>query len=174
MKRFLILALVLVAGTACADDLVRAVQTKLTRLGYYDGAADGAWGSQTAAGVRRFQVAQKLRVTGELNPATLNALGIKTQPAPAPVDPAVALADIFVGGPYLNAPPDFQVRTVKKAQQNLKLLGFYNGPANGMPAPALTEALRAYQQANRFKTTGRLDKTTLQALDLLYLSSDGG
>jgi len=59
---------------------------------------------------------------------------------------------------------------VKKAQQNLRLLGFYNGPANGVPTTALSDALRTYQKDNRFKTTGRLDKTTLQALDLLTLA----
>jgi hypothetical protein len=52
------------------------------------------------------------------------------------------------------------------------VLRFYRGPVNGMPNAALTQALVDYQAANRFKRTGRLDKTTLQALDLLYLSSD--
>ncbi len=175
MKRLLILALVLLAAPAFADPLTTAVQSKLARLGYYTGGVDGEWGSQTAAAVRRYQVAQKLRVTGELNPATLNALGIKSAPAerPAPaIDPGKALADIFVGGPYLNTPPEFQVRTVRKAQENLKVLGFYRGPANGRPDASLTQALVDYQLANRFKTTGRLDKTTLQGLDLLYLASD--
>ena len=179
MKPFALLALLVVfTGSAFADQVTAAVQSKLARLGYYTGTVDGAWGSQTAAAVRRFQVAKELRVTGELNPATLNALGIKTQEpappqsAPRPVDPAKALADIFVGGPYLNTPPEFQVRTIKKAQENLKVLGFYRGPVNGMPNGALTQALVDYQAANRFKRTGRLDKTTLQALDLLYVSTD--
>jgi peptidoglycan hydrolase-like protein with peptidoglycan-binding domain len=167
VKALLAALLALVAlATARADDTVAAVQTRLVKLGYYSGDVDGQWGSQTAAAVRRFQIARELRVTGELNAATLSALGIKSAPL-APNSRAVALADIFVGGPYLSAPPAFQVSIVKKAQQNLKLLGFYSGPANGAPDTALAEALRAYQKAHRFKTTGRLDKTTLQALDLL-------
>ena len=169
MKALLAAFLALVAlAVARADDTVAAVQSRLAKLGYYAGAVDGQWGSQTAAAVRRFQVAKELRVTGELNAATLNALGVKAAP-PAPTSRAVALADIFVGGPYLTAPPDFQVSIVKKAQQNLKLLGFYGGPANGAPDATLTDALRAYQKAHRFKASGRLDKTTLQALDLLTL-----
>lgn len=177
MKPLALLALLLIfTGSAFADQVTAAVQSKLARLGYYDGKVDGAWGSQTAAAVRRFQVAKELRVTGELNPATLNALGIKppapSRPAPPQVDPGKALADIFVGGPYLNTPPEFQMRTVKKAQENLKVLGFYRGPVNGMPDGALTQALVNYQAANRFKRTGRLDKTTLQALDLLYISDE--
>jgi peptidoglycan hydrolase-like protein with peptidoglycan-binding domain len=162
------LLLALTIGAARADDVVLAAQTRLARLGYYDGKADGAWGKNTSLAVQRFQAAKKIRVTGELNPATLNALGIKVPEQP--VSRGVALADLFVGGPYLTAPPEFQVQTVKKAQQNLRLLGFYNGPANGVPTTALSDALRTYQKDNRFKTTGRLDKTTLQALDLLTLA----
>jgi peptidoglycan hydrolase-like protein with peptidoglycan-binding domain len=139
-------------AVAQADEIVTAVQSRLAKLGYYAGEVDGEWGSQTAAAVRRFQVAKELRVTGELNAATLNALGVKAPP-PVPNARAVALADLFV----------------KKAQQNLKLLGFYGGSANGAPDAALTDALRAYQKAHRFKASGRLDKTTLQALDLLTL-----
>ncbi len=174
MKRFLLasaffsLALV---SLARADDVVLAAQAKLARMGYYDGKADGAWGKNTSLAVQRFQQAKNLRVTGELNVATLNVLGIKP-PAEKPVKPVsrgMALADLFVGGPYLTAPPEFQVQTVKKAQQNLRLLGFYRGPLNGAPNSDLTDALRAYQKDNRFRATGRLDKATLQALDLLTL-----
>lgn len=157
--------------TAHADEALKAVQTKLSRMGYYDGTVDGVWGSQTAAAVRRFQLAKDLRVTGELNDETLKALDVKAKPGEAPKSRAVALADVFVGGPYLNSPPEFQVRTVKEAQKTLKILGFYDGAANGQPTSQLTEALRSYQKANRFRATGRLDKTTLQALDLLTIPS---
>lgn len=171
VKALRLFATLLVFGfaSAHADDALKAVQTKLARMGYYDGTVDGAWGSQTAAAVRRFQLAQNLRVTGELDAGTLRALDVKTTPGTPPKSRAVALADVFVGGPYLTAPPEFQVRTVREAQKNLKLLGFYDGPADGQPNAALTEALRAYQKSSRFKATGRLDKATLQGLDLLTL-----
>jgi peptidoglycan hydrolase-like protein with peptidoglycan-binding domain len=61
------------------------------------------------------------------------------------------------------------VQVVQAAQKNLKLLGFYAGPVDGAPTPALKDSLRAYQKDHRFKATGRLDKTTLQALNLLTL-----
>jgi hypothetical protein len=114
-----------------------------------------------------------------LNPATLNALGIKqapTKPQKVKAEPQMSrsevLANIFAGGPYITAPPAFQIQTVENAQKNLKLLGFYSGPVDGAPTPALTESLRAYQKDHRFKASGRLDKTTLQALDLLTLPPD--
>jgi len=59
-----------------ADELIRSAQRKLAAMGYYKGTVDGAAGSMTAAAVRRFQVAQKLRVTGELTPETVKALGL--------------------------------------------------------------------------------------------------
>lgn len=85
-------------------------------------------------------------------------------------DPARAIADLFVGGPYLNAPTEFQIRTIRKAQQNLRTLGLYNGPVNGQPSPDLGLALQRYQRTSGFRQTGRLDKVTLQGLDLLYTS----
>jgi peptidoglycan hydrolase-like protein with peptidoglycan-binding domain len=152
-------------SNAIADEVVRSVQAQLQKAGFYEGSIDGTWGSQTAAGVRRYQLANDLRVTGELNEVTLNRMGI----APA-VPQYKALAALFKGGPYLTAPPDFQVATIRKAKENLKLLGYYNGPINGDPSPVLTRALEAYQRSAKFRASGRLDKTTLQALNLLTVS----
>ena len=56
---------------ALADGVVLSVQRELKQLGYYDGVVDGQMGSQTAAAIRRYQVAEKLKVTGEMNAQTL-------------------------------------------------------------------------------------------------------
>ena len=77
------LAAVLVSHAA-ADDVILGVQTKLKRLGYYNGVVDGQMGSQTAAAIRRFQIAQKLKVTGELNPQTLRRLNVPAPKARSP------------------------------------------------------------------------------------------
>lgn len=81
-------------------------------------------------------------------------------------DPAKDLANLFVGGPLLAASPEIQVATIRRAQDALRVLGYYRGPINGIPDPNLTFALRAYQKDSRFKATGRLDKITLQGLDI--------
>lgn len=161
------MAAIVCTPASWADDVVRAAQTQLRESGFYRGDIDGIWGSQTAAAVRRYQLAKDLRVTGELNEATLASLGLTSAPTPK----YKLLAELFRGGPYLNAPPEFQVATVRKAQENLKLLGYYNGPVNGDPSPALTNALQSYQRSAKFRATGRLDKTTLQALNLLTLNN---
>lgn len=55
---------------------VRAIQSKLERWGYYDGAVDGIYGSGTAAAVRRFQQKNGLTADGVAGPATLRAMGL--------------------------------------------------------------------------------------------------
>ena len=77
------LAVVFVSNSV-ADDVVLGVQTKLKHLGYYNGVVDGQMGSQTAAAIRRFQIAQRLKVTGQMNPQTLRRLGIVVPKARAP------------------------------------------------------------------------------------------
>ena len=150
--------------TLRADETVLATQKKLAQLGFYKGGADGQMGSQTSAAIRRYQIAENLKVTGELNRQTLEQLGIKgSTPAPA----YVAIADIFKGGPYISAGPEMQVSVIRQAQKNLKLLGYYNGPEDGMPNGSLVSALKIWQKSAGFRQTGRFDENSLKGLDLM-------
>lgn len=147
-----------------ADDTVLATQKKLAQLGFYKGEADGQTGSQTSAAIRRYQIAENLKVTGELNRQTLQQLGIKGS-APGPA--YVAIADIFKGGPYISAGPEMQVSVIRQAQKNLKLLGYYSGPEDGAPNGALVSAIRIWQKSAGFRQSGRFDENTLKGLDLM-------
>ena len=55
---------------------VKQIQTKLKRWGYYNGALDGIYGSQTLSAVRWFQSKNGLTVDGIAGPKTLAAMGI--------------------------------------------------------------------------------------------------
>ena len=57
---------------------VRTIQQKLRQWGYYDGAIDGIYGSETTEAVRYFQKKNGLTVDGVCGRATLQALGIST------------------------------------------------------------------------------------------------
>jgi peptidoglycan hydrolase-like protein with peptidoglycan-binding domain len=57
--------------------LIRTVQERLRAAGFPPGTIDGTLGPQTQQALRRFQNAQGLRSTGDLDEATLNALGIR-------------------------------------------------------------------------------------------------
>lgn len=157
-----------------ADQVITATQQKLKRLGYYDGVVDGQMGSQTSAAIRRYQLAENLKVTGELNAQTANSLGlvstapsVNNRPAPAPVPEYVAIADIFKGGPFISVGPQMQIAAIQQAQKNLRLLGYYNGPVDGKPSDSLVRALKAWQHSAGFRQTGRFDENTLKGLDLM-------
>src|SRR2546423_5393983 len=65
------------AVSVCADDNVRAVQEKLRDGGFYMGEIDGAYSSQLAAALTRYQIRKGLAVTGQLDIDTSDALGAK-------------------------------------------------------------------------------------------------
>ena len=59
-------------------DTIIQIQTRLKNWGYYDGAADGIYGSLTEEAVRWFQRKNGLSVDGQVGDQTLAALGIST------------------------------------------------------------------------------------------------
>src|SRR5437762_13142449 len=61
--------------SVCADDNVQAVQEKLRDGGFYSGEIDGAYSSQLAAALTRYQIRKGLAVTGQLDVETSEALG---------------------------------------------------------------------------------------------------
>jgi peptidoglycan hydrolase-like protein with peptidoglycan-binding domain len=79
---------------------IQAVQDHLRRSGAYSGAVDGVWGPDSVSALQRFQASHQLQVTGQLNQATLDTLGL---------DPGVLLgtqqAVLGAGGAGAAAPP---------------------------------------------------------------------
>ena len=57
---------------------VKQIQTKLKQWGYYNGAIDGIFGSQTLSAVKKFQEKNGLVVDGIVGSKTLQALGINS------------------------------------------------------------------------------------------------
>jgi peptidoglycan hydrolase-like protein with peptidoglycan-binding domain len=60
-----------------ADDNVRAVQMKLRDGGFYSGEIDGAYSSELAAALTRYQIRNGLPITSQLDVDTSKALGAK-------------------------------------------------------------------------------------------------
>lgn len=56
--------------------IVRNVQQRLRALGFYRGSADGLWGAGTQTALERFQQGRGLQASGQVNPATVQALGL--------------------------------------------------------------------------------------------------
>jgi peptidoglycan hydrolase-like protein with peptidoglycan-binding domain len=173
MSILICLAVVFVSNSV-ADDVVLSAQAKLKQLGYYHGMVDGQMGSQTAAAIRRFQLAQKLKVTGEMNAQTLRRLGVAAPKMRGPkraVSPSpgyVNLATLFKGGPFISVGPETQIMVIRQAQKNLKLLGYYGGPIDGLPSrPLVTSPRVATKRWVPVADGGRFDETTLKGLSLM-------
>ncbi|PYL32469.1 MAG: hypothetical protein DMF38_14985, partial [Verrucomicrobia bacterium] len=65
------------SGQPAANATVSAVQSELAKLGYYNGDIDGTLGDQTEAAISRYQEDRNLSVTGTVDAATLQSLGIR-------------------------------------------------------------------------------------------------
>jgi peptidoglycan hydrolase-like protein with peptidoglycan-binding domain len=57
-------------------EVVRIIQGRLGQLGFYTGAVDGIWGPNMQTAIERFQQGRALQPTGQLNPATITAMGL--------------------------------------------------------------------------------------------------
>jgi peptidoglycan hydrolase-like protein with peptidoglycan-binding domain len=64
--------------------VVRNIQRRLRALGFYRGSADGLWGAGTQSAIERFQQGRGLQATGQINPATAQALGLDPNNLEAP------------------------------------------------------------------------------------------
>ncbi|MEQ1850930.1 MAG: peptidoglycan-binding domain-containing protein [Chthoniobacteraceae bacterium] len=98
---------------------------------------------------------------------------------PAVIDPPRAVpapvytpfATLFRGTPYEDAPREVQLDTVRRAQSFMAERRYYRGALDGIPGPATSEAIFAYQEAYGLRRTGRLDLDTLADMRLLPRSS---
>ncbi len=79
---------------ARADQMIESVQQTLKNQGFYYGEITGETSADLTAAIRRYQIRNGLQVSGELNPETLQSLGINSsasaQPAPKPASPSPA------------------------------------------------------------------------------------
>lgn len=80
MTRFLICFVLLaccgVTSARAADEAVRAAQKRLAKEGFYLGAANGTYDSNTSAAVSRYQIRNGLPITGKLDAETAKSLGL--------------------------------------------------------------------------------------------------
>lgn len=123
-----------------------ALQQELLVAGYYTGDVDGVYGPLTVQAVEDLQEAAGLPVTGTVDKATAEALQAK-------------LAEL--GG----AAAQESVATTAAIQQTLKLVGFWDGPVDGVWTPELTAAVQAFQTELGVEPTGTVDAATIAAFE---------
>lgn len=69
-------AAVVVEPATLSPMAIRNLQGRLGSLGFYRGVVDGVWGPGTQTAVEAFQQGRGVQVTGQLNPATVQAMGL--------------------------------------------------------------------------------------------------
>jgi peptidoglycan hydrolase-like protein with peptidoglycan-binding domain len=148
---------------------VRLVQEKLREQGHST-AADGSWGSQTAAQVRDFQRAKGLAPTGQLDTSLLSALEIgdvlEGESASTFLDgllrtdkPATAAAQ-GRGAPLYVSPVH-----VAQIQHLLQQEGVYSGPIDGSWGPNTARAADKFRREKGLEANAGLDIALLRALN---------
>ncbi len=133
-----------------------AVQERLREAGVYMGTADGVWGPESQSALDRFQQARGLPVTGSMNLATAQALGVGVPRLMPPVaaEPAAA------------APVQLSARAVRNIQTRLRALGFYRAQPDGVWGAGTQAALERFQRGRGLEASGQINPTTAQALGL--------
>lgn len=134
----------LVQAQAAMSAYTTALQQDLAAAGYYQGDIDGVYGPQTVQAVEDLQSANGLPVTGTVDRATADAV-------------TAQLAAI--GG----AAAQDSLTTTAAVQQTLKIVGFWDGPVDGVWTAELTEAVKALQTELGVETTGTIDAATVTA-----------
>jgi peptidoglycan hydrolase-like protein with peptidoglycan-binding domain len=135
---------------------LREVQQRLNQQGVYGGAVDGAWGQDSQTALQQFQQSHGLQVSGQMNPATAQALGL---------DP-VRLLQLATQPAQLPAPMRLGPDAIRNVQQRLQQLGYYHGGLDGVWGPGMQSAVTSLQQNRGIQPTGQLNPPTVSAMGL--------
>ncbi len=138
---------------------VKNLQTKLKKLGYYNGTVDSTFGSGTYAAVRAFQQKNGLTADGVAGSETLNKLDSAYKNADSDKDD-----DSLRKGATGSA--------VKNLQTKLKKLGFYNAYVDGSYGDTTVAAVKAFQKKYNLTADGVAGSETLKKLDTAYKNAD--
>lgn len=135
-----------VQAEAAVSAYTFALQQDLATAGYYTGTVDGVSGPMTVQAIEDLQEAHGLPITGTVDKATAAALQ----------------ADLVALG---GAAAQDSLASTAAVQQTLKLVGFWDGPVDGVWTDALTEAVQAFQTELGVEPTGTVDAATIAAFE---------
>ena len=155
-------------------EAVKVLQQKLAAAGVYvPGGADGVFGVGTKKAVSDYQGWNGLPVSGVVDAATAESLGLSDAVATAPTVPAAASAPAppatqsTTPNPYVGLAQGARSDLVKDLQSALLGAGVnVYGGADGVFGAATKTALAAYQQANGLDSAGVVDEATAAQLAL--------
>ena len=147
-------------------DGVRAMQSRLKDLKYYDGSVDGDFGSGTYAAVVAFQTAKKLTPDGVAGAETLNLLysttsGSSSGSSSSSSSSSTATNPVTYGETAtstgyktLSSSNSPSKTNVTSLQNSLASLGYYTGSLDGSYGSGTTTAVKNYQASHGLRVTG--------------------
>lgn len=138
---------------------IREVQSCLQRLGYFNGPVNGNFGSMTETAVKKFQQASGIPAIGKIGPQTQAALqrrcGGNRNDRVSNSNPNDCQNGLRSG---------CSGSAVSKLQQDLRSLGFYNGPITGRFLQMTTDAVIRFQRQQGINPIGVVGPQTSQAI----------
>ena len=152
---------------------VKKLQQKLKDLGYLSGSADGKFGVATQAAVIAFQKNNNLTADGKAGVATLSKLysgtANKSSSGTVKIDSGNNNASgrdtsqISSTG-YVTLEEGSTGDQVRKLQNRLKELGYYNGSVDGSYGEGTMAAVMAFQMRNNLTVDGKAGPATQRVL----------
>lgn len=124
-------------------ETVSLIQQRLSELGYYSGKVSGNFLDGTRAAVRRFQKDYGLEQTGEVDGET---------------------EALLMSAEYRVLGYGEDGDEIRRVQEHLADLGYFDGKATGKYREATQGAVKAFQEANGLKATGEADVETQRLL----------
>ncbi len=159
------------------SNAVRALQSRLKELGYYNGTVDGNFGDGTELAVRSFQGNNGLTVDGKAGETTLNLLNSAkakransggTQPVTAPptYTPITQFTNVTPApdGSYVTLRPGNMGTLVSNLQNALKSQGYYKGIVDGKYGTGTIEAVTRFQADHGLSQDGIAGPATQKIL----------
>jgi hypothetical protein len=135
--------------------LIANIQRELSRKGFYDGPADGIWGSKTDAAVRDFLQASGLKVNPEANESLLRAISsYVAKPVAAAAAPATdPIAKLIA--------PSKRIVSIQRA---LADFGYGQIKATGVYDPETRSAIEKFERDHRLPVTGQISDRFVREL----------
>lgn len=138
--------------------MITSIQRELARKGFYDGPADGIWGSKTDIAVRDFAQAAGVKINPEASDSLLRAIttsnaraaGAATAADPAPADPIAKLIA-----------PSKRVTAIQRA---LSDFGYGQIKPTGQFDPETKTAIEKFERDHRLPVTGQISDRLVREL----------
>jgi peptidoglycan hydrolase-like protein with peptidoglycan-binding domain len=138
--------------------LIANIQRELNRKSFYDGPADGIWGSKTDAAVRDFLQASGLKVNPEANENLLRAISnYVAKPAAGAAAPSQPATDPIA---KLIAPS----KRIVSIQRALADFGYGQIKATGVYDPETRSAIEKFERDHRLPVTGQISDRFVREL----------